>query len=214
MPSRVYLTPLASGAGTGYMNTAGGRRPGRAPAGHALRIVGLVLSGLALAGCAHPAPPSNALDPIDVSQYAAHPCDLLAPARATRRHLTPPGTVIDDSTSPEPGCRWSSAAPAWPSITATANTDQGLSDLDRKTYAYFQGGGMIDGYPAVQTATNPGGPRGGHCTTRVGVGPHSTVVVSADYPAVTRANAFSADACADAQTMATEIVGSLASGAP
>jgi hypothetical protein len=184
------------------MNTTGPRR----------RLAALaLLTVLGLAGCGRSGPPPPlTLDPLDVSQYTGAPCSLLTPDRAARRHLTSPGTPVSGT---EPGCRWSSDAPNFPSITASATTTQGLSDLNRSDYSFFQPT-KIDRYSAVQTATNPGGPRAGHCTVRVGVASHSNVDVSADYPAVTAGNAFSADPCADADTLATEIVGSLLAGSP
>lgn len=208
-PALLRRAPLLAG-----LLPAGPLPAGPPPAGPLLAgllLAGSLLAGSLLAGCGHPTPPSVTLDPIDVSHYAADPCTLLTPDRAQRRHLAPKGTVVSGT---EPGCRWSSTRPVFPSITAGASTGQGLADLDRTAYSYFQTGGMIDGYPAVQTATGPGGPRGGNCTARVGVGPHATVSVTADYPTVTSANAFSADPCADADTMATEIVGALAAGSP
>jgi hypothetical protein len=177
-----------------------------------------------VAGCGTPTPtptptPTITLDPVDVSGYDTQPCTLLTPTRAQRRHLSTPGRMITSRASggispTTPGCHWDSDAPRFPPITAGASSTQGLADLDRHDFTYFRDSGMIDGYPDVQTATTPGGPAGGHCTTRVGVGPHATVDVSADYPTVTYSNLFSSDPCADADTMATEIVGGMISASP
>ena len=173
---------------------------------------GVLATVLLTCGCGGPAPtPSVTLDPIDVNQQVAQPCTLLTPELEKRRHLVPPGTVITQGTMS--ACRWSSSdPPRFPSVTAGANANKGLADLHPKDYTYFQNAGKIDGYPAVHTDTTPGGPASGHCTAQVGVGPHATVAVGAGYPGVT--NLLSADPCAAADAMATEIVGALAASSP
>jgi hypothetical protein len=182
-------------------------RPGRrisVPVALAAAVLGL------LAGCSSGPPPSVTLDPVDISGYATAPCTLLTPDRAQRRHLQPPGTVVGGA---EPGCRWNPTEQKYPSITADPDTSGGLAALHRGDYTYFVPS-KIAGYPAVTTASGPGAPHTGHCSVRVGVSPHSRIDVTADYPAVTHDNLFSADPCADATTMATEIVDGLAAGSP
>jgi hypothetical protein len=175
----------------------------------------LPVSALLLAGCGSSRLPPINLDPLDVSAYVSRPCTLLTPQRATRRHLVPPGTSVTTGGGTDvPACHWDSATATFPPITAAATTAGGLAGLNRHAFTYFQNSGPVDGYPSVLTSTAPGGPHAGHCTVRVGVAPDSQVEVSADYPAVSSANRFSSDPCADADTLAVEMVGALAAGSP
>jgi uncharacterized protein DUF3558 len=172
------------------------------------------LTGVALftaTACAGPTrPPPLTLDPIDVSSYASAPCSLLTPQRAVRRHLQPPGSPVSGTA---PGCRWAPTTPKFPAITANATTTEGLADLHRSDFSYFHPG-TVAGYPAITTVTGTDAPHAGHCSVRVGVAEHSRVDVTADYPSATANNPFSTDPCADATTLATEIVDALASGNP
>jgi hypothetical protein len=169
----------------------------------------LIVVILSATACGTPGPSPFALDPLNISADVGAPCTLLTPERAIRRHLQPPGTPVSGA---EPGCRWNPIDPGFPSITANATTG-GLAALHRPDYTYFQPT-HIDGYPAVQTATGPNAPHAGHCSVRVGVADHSRIDVTADYAAVTKHNAFSADPCADATTLAAEIVNFLAAASP
>jgi hypothetical protein len=192
-------------------------RPGpraTAPSHHAVRRARplawlLLVTALAATGCASSKPSPFAPDPLDVTAAIAAPCSLLTPQRALRRHLQPPGSLV---TGAEPGCRWNPTDPRDPSITANA-TNEGLAALHRGDFSYFQPI-RIDLFPAVQTATGANAPHAGHCSVRVGVGDHARIDVTADYPAVTRDNHFSTDPCADATTLAAEIVNFLAAASP
>ncbi|HEY1971555.1 MAG TPA: DUF3558 family protein, partial [Pseudonocardia sp.] len=150
-------------------------------------LAGAVVA-LAVSGCARStAVPKIDLDPLDVSAFATQPCQLLAPWRASRRHLVPPGAPDAD------GCHWQPSAAAFPPITAGVTLGSGVPDLQRRQaeFPFFQLTD-IDHYPAVQTAGTADGPRNGHCTVHVGVSGNSTVDVSADYPKVSRGNGLSA----------------------
>jgi hypothetical protein len=169
-----------------------------------------VVGALAAGGCGGPATvPKIDLDPLDVSAFATQPCQLLAPARAGRRHLVPPGTPDAN------GCHWKPSAPGFPPITARVTLGSGVPDLKRRKAEFpFFALTDIDHYPAVQTSGTADGPRTGHCTVHVGVSDTSTVDVGADYPKVSKGNGLSSDACADADTLATEIVGQMLAASP
>lgn len=181
-----------------------------------LRGAAAVLLVMAASGCSTSSPrplaPPITLDQLDVTHYGAAPCGLLRPDRAVRRHLVPPGAVIDNAGGP--ACRWNPDLPAYPAITAAANTAEGLEQLyqRRGRFPFFEPT-EIANYPAVHTTSDPAGPRAGHCTVHVGVADTATLDVTADYNAGSR-GAFAAQPCSDADTLATEIMGQLLAGSP
>jgi hypothetical protein len=177
----------------------------------------LIMAVLAtvVGGCSTQPPPPLAPpipgEQLDVARYTTTPCDLLRADRVARHHLNPPGTVVTH----EGGlaCQWAPTIPAEPSITADVNTTLALEQLyqRRAEFSSFQPTNIAH-YPAVDTTTDPRGPSGGSCTVQVGVADRSTVQVTAAYSA-TDGNR-STDPCADANELATAIIGQLGAGTP
>lgn len=165
-----------------------------------------LLTGCGGTNSARPVP-TVTLDPLDVSAFAARPCDLLRDDRAARRHLAVPGTV----TSGPDGmvCRWTPTQPKVPNYTAGVATHNGLNDVSAHRADFsFYAETSIAHYPAAHTRDRASG-SDSRCSTRVGVAEDSQVIVTADENGV--ATPSSLDACSEADILATEVMGQLLS---
>jgi hypothetical protein len=176
-------------------------------AGAALAALAGLLGGCAGAPSAK-AVPSVSLDPLDVSTFAAKPCDLLREDRAARRHLAVPGSVTAGPNGPV--CRWTATQPRVPLYTAGVAAHSGLNDVSTHRGDYeFVDQTSIAHYPAMHTRDRASG-SDARCSTRVGVADDSQVIVTADDNGI--AVRSSLDSCSQADTLATEILGQLLSG--
>jgi hypothetical protein len=175
----------------------------------AASIVASLVAAAVLVGCGGPPPaPRVTLDPLDVSAFVSTPCDLLRADRAGRRHLAVPGTVAAGPDGPV--CRWTPTEPRVPVYTAGVTTHSGLADVEQHRQDFsFLDQTDIAHYPAVHTRDRAAGSKI-RCSTRVGVADDSQVIVTADNNGI--AVPSSLDACSDADTLATEILGQLLAG--
>jgi hypothetical protein len=187
------------------MQPAGPVRPRGSPA-----LIAALAALVVTACAAGPSAPAARLAPpipgdqLDLAGFAASPCDLLRADRVARRHLSVPGTVVNDVTGRM--CRWNRAEGTHASIAVGADMSHDLEWVyrHRLEYGSFRPSD-VSHYPTADTTTAGHTPLEGSCTARVGIANNNLLIVTADYLAP-RSRFTHSDACQEADSVGFEII--------
>jgi hypothetical protein len=121
-----------------------------------------------------------------------------------RRHLSVPGTVLNDVTGRV--CRWNRTDGTHASIAVGADLNHDLEWVyqHRSQYGSFRPTD-VSHYPAADTTAPGHTPVEGSCTSRVGIANDSLLIVTADYLRP-RSRFARSDACGEAEAVGFEII--------
>ncbi|WP_284740409.1 DUF3558 domain-containing protein [Amycolatopsis sp. RTGN1] len=155
-----------------------------------------------LAGCtASPSEPQRLSpeipgDPIDLTQFATAPCELLDQPQLAHYYITGPGVPKP------PGCTWTPSDTRKLTYHASVDTSSGGIEALYQHRAGITGFEPTDvhSYPAIHHDAGDG-----HCTVQAGVANDTLLTVTVD--ATDPAPSAQADPCGEADRFAGTIIG-------